>query len=589
MKCPLENPIKQVKLDPDQQVGVQTNLAPPKKVQSGMIQSSLVHASVAAMQNPMGCNSKGANSHSPLPRLSVSSRSASVVASMDTTGDLSAHHSVMKWKTVVAVFVVVVAFLVVGGLAFRALEQPFESNQKDSITLEKTLFLRRHPCVTPPELEALIKHAIDAVSAGVSPIGDTSYNSSHWDLGSAFFFAGTVITTIGYGNIAPSTEGGKIFCILYALFGIPLFGFLLAGIGDQLGTIFVKSVLRVEKLYRQKQKEISQTKIRVTSTILFILAGCIVFVGVPAVIFKHFEGWTTLDAIYFVVITLTTIGIGDYVAGGDRKIKYMKWYKPLVWFWILVGLAYFAAVLSMIGDWLRVLSKKTKEEVGEFKVHAAEWKANVQNEFRETRRRLSVEIHDKLQRAATIRSMERRQLGLEQRTHSLDMFSPQKKALFVSLDQGCFKTSSQESIDTKLNNLRLRGAGELCYEQRRGSEQTQQASSEDDKLFHLRFRSLTKLTKRPKNRDLKSNIPDDVRRACEAMEKREEDMEEVKEEERGERKKGNISLTHLEYADERINKLNGFVLAQAKERENARMLEGRELESQLECADTETE
>lgn len=35
-----------------------------------------------------------------------------------------------------------------------------------------------------------------------------------------------------------------------------------------------------------------------------------------------------------------------------------------MWFWILVGLAYFAAVLSMIGDWLRVLSKKTKEEVG---------------------------------------------------------------------------------------------------------------------------------------------------------------------------------------------------------------------------------
>lgn len=51
------------------------------------------------------------------------------------------------------------------------------------------------------------------------------------------------------------------------------------------------------------------------------------------------------------------------LAGGNRKIEYMQWYKPLVWFWILVGLAYFAAVLSMIGDWLRVLSKKTKEEV----------------------------------------------------------------------------------------------------------------------------------------------------------------------------------------------------------------------------------
>lgn len=41
------------------------------------------------------------------------------------------------------------------------------------------------------------QHAIDAMSAGVSPSRDTSYNSSYWDVGSAFFFAGTVITTIG--------------------------------------------------------------------------------------------------------------------------------------------------------------------------------------------------------------------------------------------------------------------------------------------------------------------------------------------------------------------------------------------------------
>lgn len=41
------------------------------------------------------------------------------------------------------------------------------------------------------------QHSVDAVNAGVNPTGDTTYNSSHWDLGSAFFFAGTVITTIG--------------------------------------------------------------------------------------------------------------------------------------------------------------------------------------------------------------------------------------------------------------------------------------------------------------------------------------------------------------------------------------------------------
>lgn len=44
---------------------------------------------------------------------------------------------------------------------------------------------------------AFLQHAVDAVSSGVSPFKDTAYNSSYWDKASAFFFAGTVITTIG--------------------------------------------------------------------------------------------------------------------------------------------------------------------------------------------------------------------------------------------------------------------------------------------------------------------------------------------------------------------------------------------------------
>ena len=33
----------------------------------------------------------------------------------------------------------------------------------------------------------------------------------------AFFFAGVVGTTIGYGDIYPVTTGGKVFCMFYAL------------------------------------------------------------------------------------------------------------------------------------------------------------------------------------------------------------------------------------------------------------------------------------------------------------------------------------------------------------------------------------
>ncbi|XP_068108344.1 potassium channel subfamily K member 10 isoform X2 [Hyperolius riggenbachi] len=492
--------------------------------------------------------------------MSICSRTT--VVTMDNTS--RGLRSVMKWKTVLAVFVVVVVYLVSGGLVFRALEQPFESSQKSTIAQEKADFLQTHSCVTQQQLEAMIKKAIDADNAGVNPIGNYTNSSSHWDLGSAFFFAGTVITTIGYGNMAPSTQGGKIFCILYAIFGIPLFGFLLAGIGDQLGTIFGKSIARLEKVVKRVQ--VSQTKIRVISTIMFIVAGCLVFVAIPAVIFQQIEGWSGLESLYFVVVTLTTVGFGDYVAGGNTDISYREWYKPLVWFWILVGLAYFAAVLSMIGDWLRVISKKTKEEVGEIKAHAAEWKANVTAEFRETRRRLSVEIHDKLQRAATIRSMERRRLGLDQRAHSLDMLSPEKRSVFAELENGRFKASSQESINNRPNNLK----------QLKGVEQFNalhaQGLSEDNIINKFGSNS-SKLTKR-KNKDLKKNLPEDVRKIYENY--RKYSVDEEKKEEEPDRLSTSDTATLSDFIQHTIIE-NGSVPCETKdeEHENKALLEER--------------
>lgn len=51
-------------------------------------------------------------------------------------------------------------------------------------------------------------------------------------------------------------------------------------------------------------------------------------------------------------------------------------------------------------------------KVGEFRAHAAEWTANVSAEFKETRRRLSVDIYDKFQRAASIKRKLSAELGL---------------------------------------------------------------------------------------------------------------------------------------------------------------------------------
>lgn len=53
----------------------------------------------------------------------------------------------------------------------------------------------------------------------------------------------------GFGNISPQTDGGKLFCIFYALVGIPLFGILLAGVGDHLGTVLRKAIAKIELLF----------------------------------------------------------------------------------------------------------------------------------------------------------------------------------------------------------------------------------------------------------------------------------------------------------------------------------------------------
>ncbi|XP_018584378.1 potassium channel subfamily K member 4 [Scleropages formosus] len=283
----------------------------------------------------------------------------------------------MRCSTLLAILTAVLLYLVLGALVFRTLEEPLERGKHNQLLSVREDFLRNYTCVSPETLLAFIQEVADAVGAGVDPTSNTTTFSSQWDLASAFFFSGTIITTIGFGNISPKTEWGQLFCIFYALVGIPMFGFLLAGVGDHLGTGLRKAVAKVEMLFLKWR--VSPTIVRIISALFSILLGCLLFVAVPIFIFQEVEKWTLLESAYFVVITLTTVGFGDYVAGDSGDGGKDHWYKPLVWFWILLGLAYFASILTMIGNWLRVLSKKTRAEMEELRAHATDWTQNIQN------------------------------------------------------------------------------------------------------------------------------------------------------------------------------------------------------------------
>ena len=46
--------------------------------------------------------------------------------------------------------------------------------------------------------------------------------TNKWTFSTAVFFAVTVVTTIGYGSPVPTSQYGRIFCIIFSILGIPL-------------------------------------------------------------------------------------------------------------------------------------------------------------------------------------------------------------------------------------------------------------------------------------------------------------------------------------------------------------------------------
>ena len=115
------------------------------------------------------------------------------------------------------------------------------------------------------------------------------------------------IFSTGYGNQSPTTGGGRIFVIFFALLGIPLTGLMLVGVGDKM-----KSVV----FYFQKKNytEYHRTERTVKHTLLHaVIIGLLILL--PAGIFHTVEDWTYGESLYYCFITLFTIGFGDFVVG----------------------------------------------------------------------------------------------------------------------------------------------------------------------------------------------------------------------------------------------------------------------------------
>ncbi|XP_062407171.1 potassium channel subfamily K member 5b [Sardina pilchardus] len=233
----------------------------------------------------------------------------------------------------------IIFYLSIGAAIFQILEEPNWKSAVSEYEIKKDKLLQKYPCLSKENLEDIVKAVTDSAGRGVSIASKNSFNNWNWQ--NAVIFAATVITTIGYGNVAPKTVGGRVFCILYGLCGIPL---CLTWISE-VGTFFSGRTKRMSQVLLRKG--LTPRKVQCTCIALFLLWGLMFHLVIPPFVFKTIEGWSYLEGFHFCFTTLTTVGFGDFVAGVDPDIEYPTLYRFMVEVWIFMGLAW----LSLFFSW----------------------------------------------------------------------------------------------------------------------------------------------------------------------------------------------------------------------------------------------
>lgn len=85
-------------------------------------------------------------------------------------------------------------------------------------------------------------------------------------------------------------------------------GLVLAGLGEKLDGLL--KPLK-DKVFIKKNEKIDQ----LVKTLILVALILLFMSLIPAGIFAAIEGWSYGDAVYYTIITMTTIGFGDFVIG----------------------------------------------------------------------------------------------------------------------------------------------------------------------------------------------------------------------------------------------------------------------------------
>ena len=90
--------------------------------------------------------------------------------------------------------------------------------------------------------------SVVSIAIGLVIIGTIAYSAlEDWSLVDSFYFSVTTLTTVGYGDMHPTTTASKLFTSFYALIGVGIMLYTLTILAGQFFNVHHPKILKAIK------------------------------------------------------------------------------------------------------------------------------------------------------------------------------------------------------------------------------------------------------------------------------------------------------------------------------------------------------
>ncbi|XP_005520254.1 PREDICTED: potassium channel subfamily K member 13 [Pseudopodoces humilis] len=255
--------------------------------------------------------------------------------------------------------VLIVLYMLCGAAVFSAIELPTEREAKERWEERLENFTRRHN-LSRAELRHFLREYEEASVAGIR-VDDIR---PRWDFTGAFYFVGTVVSTIGFGMTTPATVGGKIFLIFYGLIGcagtILFFNLflerLITVIAYVMKSCHERQLRRKGVLPHNSRRDSGTSEVdslvgwkpSVYYVMLILCVASLIISCCASAMYTPIEGWSYFDSLYFCFVAFSTIGFGDLVSSQNVRYDSQGLYRFGNFVFILMGVCCIYSLFNVI-------------------------------------------------------------------------------------------------------------------------------------------------------------------------------------------------------------------------------------------------